>query len=765
MFVTASPSPPSAKQALTSVVEDENTRAASHTQSLGLLSPIPSFTSILSISPTSASSSPAPLTSSSASSLSSASSSLYHAPRTPRTPLRSATTPKGRPSPLFRLLQPFAKATPISNPTTPTSCRTPMALAQPIASQPSSPTVSTARSSSRSERLLRDTLIRDEIERNPMLAAPLADSYESSDVMSSPSPKGHRRRHSHVPASTFSSSVVSSSPERDEYTRGTFLFRTAMSNPRSPSPTPVLPAQPAYYGGDEEGSPSTRRQRQHHHHHNHSHSVSYQPSPHSHARARSPLGGNSPRGTSHSPSPLRRRPAPLPLEGEGGGTAPMPVPGTSGLRRDNTISSHISESPSSRPRSRQGRALAGDPLVMTPHEQVLRARLERVLSAGRVVEHGEKEKQRRRAGQRSMSRGNEVRDEEGGWPWHERGEREFSGSVTSSPLYSAPSNNSGSSSNQSQQQLEYAMSLSSRVPSTVRAMSHSRSRSKTDPIPPPGSSSLGQGSPAPSPRRSSTAPTPSRIPRRKQSVPPSLIPRTGTTPPLVQGEDAEGEDVEDGEMRLLTPPPTPPFTARMFSIPATPRQMTGADGYCPSPYKAAFSPMKPLPTRTSSKAGLQFGNPRRPRNAPIERPQSSGSDQEHEHESSSSSSSHNSQASYPASNSSSTYAHRLRSRSADIQGDIGDALHSPIARHREHLPQFNARKASARCRAIEGYVSFASVEGLGEPPADPMSPDDADMEHERGRTGVLGVAWGGWKRLLNVAGLEGHPVKDGGVVL
>lgn len=61
---------------------------------------------------------------------------------------------------------------------------------------------------------------------------------------------------------------------------------------------------------------------------------------------------------------------------------------------------------------------------MTPHEQVLRARLERVLSVGRVVEHGEREKQRRRTAQRSMSRGNEVRDEEGGWPWHERGEQE-----------------------------------------------------------------------------------------------------------------------------------------------------------------------------------------------------------------------------------------------------------------------------------------------------------------------------------------------------
>ena len=44
-------------------------------------------------------------------------------------------------------------------------------------------------------------------------------------------------------------------------------------------------------------------------------------------------------------------------------------------------------------------------------------------------------------------------------------------------------------------------------------------------------------------------------------------------------------------------------------------------------------------------------------------------------------------------------------------------------------PQFNARKASARCRAIEGYVSFASVEGLGEP----AEVDDEEDEEEGGR--------------------------------
>ena len=51
---------------------------------------------------------------------------------------------------------------------------------------------------------------------------------------------------------------------------------------------------------------------------------------------------------------------------------------------------------------------------------------------------------------------------------------------------------------------------------------------------------------------------------------------------------------------------------------------------------------------------------------------------------------------------------------------------SPVCHHRvqqsapnspsPNTKHFNARKASTQCRAIEGYVSFASVEGLGEPP-------------------------------------------------
>ncbi|KAF7315823.1 hypothetical protein MIND_00098400 [Mycena indigotica] len=53
---------------------------------------------------------------------------------------------------------------------------------------------------------------------------------------------------------------------------------------------------------------------------------------------------------------------------------------------------------------------------------------------------------------------------------------------------------------------------------------------------------------------------------------------------------------------------------------------------------------------------------------------------------------------------------------------------------------FNARKASAQCRQLEGYVSFAAVEGLGEPPS-PTRDDDADAAERRrsGKRGSLGA--------------------------
>jgi hypothetical protein len=92
---------------------------------------------------------------------------------------------------------------------------------------------------------------------------------------------------------------------------------------------------------------------------------------------------------------------------------------------------------------------------------------------------------------------------------------------------------------------------------------------------------------------------------------------------------------------------------------------------------------------------------------------------------------------------------------------------SPSTKH------FNARKASTQCRAIEGYVSFASVEGLGEPPL-VREEFDADGGGKDERMGVaflpLGVLNAAlrWKKFVGGTGpgislgLEG---KDQGVVV
>ncbi|KAG5734781.1 hypothetical protein E4T56_gene678 [Termitomyces sp. T112] len=85
-----------------------------------------------------------------------------------------------------------------------------------------------------------------------------------------------------------------------------------------------------------------------------------------------------------------------------------------------------------------------------------------------------------------------------------------------------------------------------------------------------------------------------------------------------------------------------------------------------------------------------------------------------------------------------------------------------------HHPRFNARKASESLKHASGYVSFASVEGLGGPPGTPVSEDeDLDGEGEaggdtkgrgRGRSmsaalAGTGRAWMGW--MFGVVGQSG----------
>ncbi|PPQ87197.1 hypothetical protein CVT26_012562, partial [Gymnopilus dilepis] len=364
--------------------------------------------------------------------------------------------------------------------------------------------------------------------------------------------------------------------------------------------------------------------------------------------------------------------------------------------------------------------------------------------------------------------------------------------VTSSGQYSSPSSGSAGSKNSQPSQAAAFLNAFShpqphQPPRTPSGM-HNRTRSKTDPVsPPPGASSR---SAAPSPRRSSTAPTPASClqgtPSKRQQQ--RHRERTGTTPPLTSEGDGDGdgdgdgqeEDGEgEGELRLLTPPPTPPFTARIFSL-STPQSQRhgdhahlgghqravtmGGGEYLPSPYKTSYAAhVQQLPAHLQQPqgkkaiSGLGMGLP------PTSRRRVSPADEEEDDDGSSSCSSHHrsnpSQASFPSS----------RSSNSPIHGDDSEPLSAPVDRlpsHPSPRPQFNARKASVQCRAMQGYVSFASVEGLGEPPrglngedAEGEEGDDNGEGEKRGREKERGV-WSGLRKLLGVASTG-----NGGVVL
>ena len=217
-------------------------------------------------------------------------------------------------------------------------------------------------STSRSEKLLRDALLRDERERQ-----------QQSPSMSPPT---HKRRHSHIPTSTYSAST---SATWEDYVRGSFLFRPAMSNPRSPSPSPSSFSQGnererdgdhspvrklLFHGGDPEGNNRPQHRQSHHYQQQRQHSpTSY-------------------RRSSPSPKPSRRSTS----------TSPSPSPLYMRRRQEGPISPNIHTTTLSHGQ--------GEPLPITPHEQVLRGKLERV-SAVKGARGDE----------------NEVRDEQGSCPW------------------------------------------------------------------------------------------------------------------------------------------------------------------------------------------------------------------------------------------------------------------------------------------------------------------------------------------------------------
>ncbi|KAF8655617.1 hypothetical protein AX16_002999 [Volvariella volvacea WC 439] len=483
-----------------------------------------------------------------------------------------------------------------------------------------SATPSSSRPSSRSERLLRSTLLRDELERNPLPPTPLTPPPPTTVPRDHHSTgRTHRRRHSHVPstgnsASNSQSAVLlkhyqythphsptytppqTASPYPEEsssttqYALGSFLFRSAITNPSvvaSPGPSKKRSAAAAgHYDGDHEDYYTYNRHR------------SISPAPTS---APTQLGRR------HS---LRER--------------------TSGNLKRNSCQEEC--------------------MGITPHELVLKARLERVLHAGAGFEQRE---WRQREQERSLEReeqpftrsrrqSNEVRDEEDGWPWKDR--------ESNSPTMPTPPGSNKRSSVHS-----IASSHSQQYPQTQAQPSHVRNRSPLPPSPP--------------------------LSATKQQ----------------QQHEAQGN-------ALLTPPPTPPSPTH-GGLPRSSlehQQQRRHHGHSSS--IESHSP--PSYDRDRREEVTRDG--RRPSLARQKSYSPSASDYSHD-------------------------------------SSYGPSMGS-------NRPTFNARKASEACKAMEGYVSFASIEGLGEPPEDPNSPTDDEREGRRAERGrgmwsLRGVSLD-WRKLL-----------------
>lgn len=258
-----------------------------------------------------------------------------------------------------------------------------------------------------------------------------------------------------------------------------------------------------------------------------------------------------------------------------------------------------------------------------------------------------------------------------------------------------------------------------------------------------------------SPRRDNSSPSgPSFV-----LVPPTPLQPTKQSPrPLLVGNRIEQE------LRLPTPPPSP----------------LGSLGSVPSRYGTAIA----NPGMSSARKGKEKGPPRplnfsrkhrHHRDAtitqhPLAIPRKCNSNEDSGSES----------CSTGTSVSSVSYLHAGYSSS---YSSLGEPLTAPLRSppqysHDPHQSQsnpstprrpFNARIASTQCRAIQGYVSFANVEGLGEPPlvrdeydGDESSDDEEGPERDDGgRNGSvpflpLGMLSAlGWKSFLGGDGVEG----------
>ena len=461
-----------------------------HTKSLGLLSPIPSLASLTCSTPTRQSKRYP--------------SSLQKGSQ-PQTPTRilSLTLPPQSPTTTAMSLE-----IEIQQPA-------PHLLSSHLISSPPKDS-STFRPSSRSEMLLRSTLLKD-------------------DMQTSPRANTHKRRHSN-----FSRPTHLSDDEPVESLAATLLFRTCSGSSTS--------CAPRIYSGDSDISSSSSKSR---------------------------------------PSTPTRRPS---------------QPASPTMRRPSAARS----------------STEGSLPSLSPHEQVLRARLERVLHAG-AAEYREQTPTPKRQKRSSSSNF--------GWlPWREDGDEDGDDIVRT--LYIALKLRLTPP--------QYFPNLQTQAFSTSSSQSMSSGQSAMH-------SSSASSKPSSSRIRAASMPHHAGNTFLRVSSPQQARGWSdGAMKTLRSGEVQEELNEEEEDRSMITPPPTPP-TKRSTLSPQVPQK---------SLYQELSPRHVPLPMTPQSKnAGLP-PNPRTPL-----------------------------------------------------------------------TPSFDAKMAAERLRKIEGYVSFANVEGLGIPPEDTQDDD------------------------------------------
>ncbi|KAK7446286.1 hypothetical protein VKT23_014492 [Stygiomarasmius scandens] len=446
---------------------------------------------------------------------------------------------------------------------------------------------------------------------------------------------------------------------------------------------------------------------------------------------------------------------------------------------------------------------------LTPHEQVLKARLERVLSAGSVAQtspgsiyrpskekelDGDEErfedyvnynheKKRKRSSAPTGKEGSMF-----GWLWAGKaGSGSSSGSEETNPQLPTPST-------PSQTQRERESYMSPRTPSLPPSNSYSP-HVHSSPYHSP-SYYRGQSPHTNSPgrTRSHTAPAPSSpsatmkgTPKRQHAFTlPGMLESVPSVGELRERAAAEAEasspkskpvpEASKESGKMITPPPTPPRREREFDgdsavdleQDATPRKIRPhhvaplALSLAPSTSALAqrrgsastFTTARPVAEGSKVARSKSMSTNTGRANLGLGRPSLSRNPSELTEASSISRISSPTKASFTSavSPTSATSAPKDSSFSPDGPSpsfSLSPAFTSPSSINSQS--NFNARTASIQCRRMEGYVSFSSVEGLGEPPSSAhpslasdrgsMFGDEEDDGDKKEGKRFLGLGW------------------------